>query len=159
MKWVSALVLSALACVRCAWACSCSWAPVPEAFRNASVVVLGTVSSVDDSFSWWRRLTQWLGLGPKLVEEGPGDYERFFGYRATFAVERAFKGQVGKSLVVVTGRGRGDCGFPFKTGEQYLLFAYADGGGELFTSICTGTCPASLATSAIEAVEKLARER
>jgi hypothetical protein len=58
-----------------------------------------------------------------------------FGRRATLAVQRQW-GPVGEDTVVVsTGLGDGDCGFEFKTGERYLIFARS--GRTWHTNICT----------------------
>ena len=40
-----------------------------------------------------------------------------------FDVEENFRGQQRKSIEVTTGQGGGDCGFHFRTGERYLVYA------------------------------------
>jgi hypothetical protein len=56
-----------------------------------------------------------------------------------FDVTRVFRGPDQAHLTIVTGLGRGDCGFDFWPGETYLVYAGAGPGGIWFTSICTGT--------------------
>jgi len=56
-----------------------------------------------------------------------------------FDVSRSYKGADRKDLVLTTGIGGGDCGFEFRIGQQYLVYAYADKPGDLSTGICSGT--------------------
>ena len=61
-----------------------------------------------------------------------------------FDVEESFQGQQQKSVEVTTGQGDGDCGFPFRTGERYLVYARdLPQTGRLYTSSCTRTRPMS----------------
>jgi hypothetical protein len=57
-----------------------------------------------------------------------------------FRVKESFSGkpQVGEQIVIQTGWGGGDCGYPFKEGATYLVDAspYA---GHLYTSLCSST--------------------
>jgi hypothetical protein len=67
-------------------------------------------------------------------------------HAAHFIVEESFQGAyvTGKEMVVYTGGGGGDCGYPFVAGSSYLV--YASGGasdGRLHTSICSPTKPAA----------------
>jgi hypothetical protein len=86
-----------------------------------------------------------------------------FQMRYTFIVERRFKGRTirgaakgfSDTLVVFTGMGHGDCGFPFRTGGRYIVYGSdgddeakrlsADvplsGRGIYWTSICTRSRP------------------
>jgi hypothetical protein len=74
------------------------------------------------------------------------------GYTVTFAVDRAWKGEVRHSLVLVTGAGSGDCGFPFEEGKVYLVFARHDDEGALATLACSRTAPV---TEAIDDIRNL----
>ena len=58
-----------------------------------------------------------------------------------FAVERGFRGVDAATAEAVTGMGGGDCGYPFKTGERYLVYAYRNQEGRLATGICSRTRP------------------
>ncbi|HYY73054.1 MAG TPA: carboxypeptidase regulatory-like domain-containing protein [Candidatus Bathyarchaeia archaeon] len=64
------------------------------------------------------------------------------GYAIHFVVKENFHGAtgLGQEIVVNTGRGGGDCGYPFVVGTKYLVHAAAPG-SELTTSICSGTKP------------------
>jgi hypothetical protein len=56
-----------------------------------------------------------------------------------FDVSRVFRGPNQAHLSVVTGLGTGDCGYVFRPGESYLVYASSRPGGIWFTSICSGT--------------------
>lgn len=54
-------------------------------------------------------------------------------------VESNWKGAEGNEIVIVTGKGNGDCGFPFTVGESYLIYAYQTSNSQLSTNICQRT--------------------
>ena len=54
---------------------------------------------------------------------------------STFTVERALRGLEGASAGVTTGTGGGDCGYAFKAGERYLVYAYKAQDGQLHAGI------------------------
>ena len=57
------------------------------------------------------------------------------GLVAHFTIEESFKGIDQKTVDVATGGGHGDCGYPFKAGERYLVYAYKSEGDALNSSI------------------------
>jgi hypothetical protein len=57
-----------------------------------------------------------------------------------FSVEQSFLGVSGTEVEVGTGSGGGDCGYNFKIGERYLVYAYRYQ-NELVTTICSRTKP------------------
>jgi hypothetical protein len=61
--------------------------------------------------------------------------------RVTFKIEGSWKGALSKEVVVVTGRGGGDCGYRFEVGQNYLVYAYGVGEAGLGTNICQRTMP------------------
>src|SRR5262249_10049444 len=62
--------------------------------------------------------------------------------RIRFDVAEAFRGVSGATVDVLTGLGGGDCGYPFRVGERYLVYAQAStDGSTLDTGICTRTRP------------------
>ena len=66
-----------------------------------------------------------------------------------FDVERAVVGSVGTEVVVLNGPGT--CGFSFKLGERYLVYARRDASsGEWSTSICTRTQPLESARARLD---------
>lgn len=57
----------------------------------------------------------------------------------SFSVSRSYRGVQQQHVQIETGLGGGDCGFPFETGRQYLVYAYKNDSGRLSTRICTAT--------------------
>jgi hypothetical protein len=59
----------------------------------------------------------------------------------TIDADRGFVQAAPGPIEVVTGTGGGDCGYPFKVGQQYLLYASKTPSGRLSASICSRTRP------------------
>jgi hypothetical protein len=111
------------------FACSCIMPGPPcQSAWNADAVFSGTVVSIQqidnnsDGRPWESRLV-------------------------TFNVQRGFiNGPVG-TVDIVTGMGGGDCGYQFKPGVQYLVYASkSPTSGRLSASICSRTKPFAEAT-------------
>ena len=102
-------------------ACSCAGPSVPcQSYWEASAVFVGTVS-------YSSRVT---------LDEG--NYQR--SQRVVrFTLEEAFRGVQGTEAEVMTGLGDADCGYGFRLGGQYLVYAYRDKDDKLHTGICTRT--------------------
>jgi hypothetical protein len=101
-----------------AFACSCIEIPEPfeqkvkSELKGAKAVLSGMVLQIKDK---------------------PQSFEVF----VTIKVERVWKGSVSKEVIITTENNNGVfCGYPFKVGESYLV--YADGSDEnnLTTSHC-----------------------
>lgn len=54
-------------------------------------------------------------------------------------VESNWKGAEGNEIVIVTGKGDGDCGYSFTIGQKYLIYAYQTSNSQLSTNICQRT--------------------
>ncbi|MEK6409446.1 MAG: hypothetical protein AABN34_21185 [Acidobacteriota bacterium] len=54
-------------------------------------------------------------------------------------VERTWKNIRGEEVLIVTGRGGGDCGYRFTVGATYLVYAYGTDDTSLGTNICQRT--------------------
>lgn len=94
------------------FACSCTMPRAPsEELKKATAVFSGMVTDID------RNLTG-------------------YGYKVKFDVEKIWKGISDKTVVVSTGMGGGDCGYGFKEGEKYFVYAYGDI-SSLSASICS----------------------
>ncbi len=52
-----------------------------------------------------------------------------------------------KEIEILTGVGGGDCGYPFRTGADYVVYAYKNSDGNLETGICSRTRPLAQAAS------------
>jgi hypothetical protein len=81
---------------------------------------------------------------PSDVTILPGGYGLFpRGYDVHFIITENFQdaGGPGQEVVVHTGTGGGDCGYPFIVGTSYLVYASRHD-GVLGTGTCSGTSPA-----------------
>lgn len=113
--------------------CTCVGpAPPCQAYGQASAVFVGTVT----------------GLKTKKREGGSYDFTpKVF----RFSVERAFLGVSDREVEVATGAGGGACGYNFRRGEKYLVYAHRGReGGPLSTSICSRTRPYRAAAEDLE---------
>ena len=122
------LFLAALALALLPWlagearACTCSQSGPPcQDFWKADAVFAGTV------------------VGVSGAEVDDGDYKRAV-WLVRLTVEQALRGVEGPEVEVWTGRGGGDCGYNFKAGERYLVYAHrGQRDGRLSTGICSRT--------------------
>ena len=147
MKRQLLLVLLALAVVQSistsTTACSCGRpAPPCQAYGEASAVFVGSVT--DASVVSVEQEVYALGKGRDRIEYK----EKVF----RFSLEQVYKGVEGSQTQVQTGAALGgDCGYPFKNGERYLVYAYRDSKtGLLHTSICSRTAAVSKASDDLD---------
>jgi hypothetical protein len=73
------------------------------------------------------------------VEEGEGDSRhKYQQVLARFSIEQAIKGVAGDEVEIVTGLGGGDCGYHFKDGERYVVYAIRNGrdNSRLYSGVC-----------------------
>lgn len=105
-------------------ACSCMGPGAPcAAFGSASAVFVGTVTGARERKSEGKK---------GEIDWTPVVFK--------FSVSQAFSGVEGTEVEVATGRGFGDCGYPFRRGETYLVYAFtASDGKTLATGICLRT--------------------
>src|SRR5215217_7008112 len=111
-------------------ACTCGGTGGPcESYGSAAAVFVGTVVSAraNERVRTDRNEVDWV---PKAVK---------------FSIEQSYLGVAGTELEVFTGRGGSDCGYGFKIGQRYLVYAYRYE-NKLTTSICTRTKPFSSAS-------------
>jgi Carboxypeptidase regulatory-like domain len=104
-----------------ALACSCiSGGPPCQDFFNSDAVFVGTVTGI--------------AQGPARVADIPTERRH-----VTLSVQRAARGVTGAAVEVSTGLGGGDCGFDFRVGERYIVYARKTADGSLSVSICSRT--------------------
>lgn len=60
------------------------------------------------------------------------------GYSMRFSVETPLQSVVGQEVQIETGNGGGDCGTPLPRGSKFLIFAYKEKDGRLWTGMCSG---------------------
>lgn len=141
VQLITATVLLAgvlLAPARPVWACSCAMPHGPDlALSQATAVFSGIVQSIVDigRFTLWDRVRNWLGIYHRSFRE-PRE--------VAFGVATSWKGVAETPVIVRTGYGGGDCGFSFRIGGQYLVYAY-DHQGTLTTNTCLRTTDLSQA--------------
>ncbi|MBB6345904.1 hypothetical protein ACWGH8_29370 [Nonomuraea muscovyensis] len=96
-------------------ACSCARLTPKQRVAGAAAVFTGTVTEV--------RLVEPVEDGGKVT--------------ATLRADQVYKGEIALSAEVSSRVQGPACGFPFRTGERYLIFAHAEGEA-LTTSSCSG---------------------
>jgi hypothetical protein len=75
-----------------------------------------------------------------------------------FLIEQSFRGVQGTDVEVLTGMGGGDCGYDFRQGERYFVYAYRNpNDGKLGARICGRTRPLSNASADLEYARSVAR--
>jgi hypothetical protein len=106
----------------CAYACSCGLVSTQRLLSSSEAVFSGEVVDL------------------KRDQKGP-----FGGVdKVSFRVSEVWKGPNRETLELTTQSQESACGYPFKEGQEYLVYAY--GKGESFeTGICNGTHPLSKA--------------
>jgi len=68
-----------------------------------------------------------------------------------FSIEQSFRGVQGAAVEVLTGMGSSDCGYDFKQGERFFVYAYRNKeDGKLVAGMCSRTRPLSKASADIE---------
>ena len=124
--------------------CSCVWgygranakAMVKAALPRTDAVFIGSVVSVTDR-------TWPLPSRPSMIVRTR---------KVVLVLDRAWKGALEDSVVIWTGTGSGDCGYPFQVNERYLVFAAAADSGAFSTGLCTLTQPLDAASEYVRAL-------
>ena len=135
------VALFAFVCAAEAAACSCAFGggAVCQEFWNMDAVFAGTVTE------------------NKTVTVDEGSYKhqvRLF----KFAVAETFRGEQSAQAEIATGRGGGDCGYGFRVGESYLVYARRnEKDGRLYTGICMRTKPLAGADEDLSYIRALPR--
>jgi 5-hydroxyisourate hydrolase-like protein (transthyretin family) len=139
MKFLLASCLFLIAFAIQTNACQCAGSRPPcEAYWDASAVFVGTVT-----FSTTTTIKQ-------------GDFEPTKRL-VRFQVDRQLRGVEGTEVEVLTGLGDADCGYGFRLGGQYLVYAYRNEEKLLSTSICTRTRLLSESSADIEYTRGLSK--
>jgi hypothetical protein len=116
-------------------ACSCPRPSLPrEQFASAATVFEGDVLRIGDRWNVFRKAWTYLLL---LTDRQPD--EKSYGFEIEFEVTRTWRGPATSKMRVFTGRGGGDCGYPFTVGQRYLVYAYGNPRDGWYTGICSRT--------------------
>jgi len=125
---LTVLGVAVLSSPDCAYACSCALPPgtqkerVERALSNSEAVFSGQVTAIEKEAATGRH---------------PGTAT------ATLRVSEVWKGPERGTLEVSTASQGSACGFPFKEGREYLLYAYGKHG--LKVDLCSESKPLSIA--------------
>lgn len=155
------LIIVLLARPTTASACSCSAPGLPaQEFRESNAVFTGRVLRIVDEyvpvFSSLDRILTAIGKQPYFwIQAG-----RYVGYRIYFGIINSWKGVAETTVVVDTGYGMGDCGYPFAVSNDYLVYAsypYGIPDNYWVTSICSRNAEISTATEDLRYLDTLPR--
>lgn len=106
-------------------ACSCALpAPPKESLEHSTAVFAGKVVDID--------VPSGRVVGP-LIEVSSADP-----VKVTFDVSKVWKGPKYKTLSLTTARDGVSCGYSFKKGEEYVVYAYGEA-EKLSAGICSRT--------------------
>lgn len=120
---ILALIAAALLIAPEVVACSCTETPsVAESLLNSKAVFVGEVEKIVLKRRWTKypEGRETLSGGVVLKDEGLM-YEP--GVTIVFAVDRSWKGVKGPRIEIATSIDPAACGFDFKLGNRYLVFA------------------------------------
>jgi hypothetical protein len=113
----------------------------PGAFVQTPAIFSGTVTRITSGKTGPARildpLLHWLGVGITRSADP---------LSASVQVITAWKGVTVTPVSVHTATSEASCGFSFVVGQQYLIYAFADG-AQLSTGLCTRTAPLSQAAA------------
>ena len=122
-------------------ACSCVKSSLPDQeFQKSNAVFTGKVLGIVDEY-----VPVYSAMDRILVAIGEQPYfwlkaGRYVGYRVHFRVHNSWKGVEQTTVLVDTGYGMGDCGYPFAVSSDYLVYAshsYGIPDNYWVTSICS----------------------
>ena len=123
-------------------ACSCGREPPPcEAFSGAQAVFVGKVLDAAEQ---------------REVKNDDGATSVYDVGAIRFEVTESFSGVPGPRVVIYSGTGGGDCGYWFKRGVSYLVYAFGKA-DRLSTGICTRTRPVREAEEDLAFLRTLAK--
>jgi carboxypeptidase family protein len=122
---------------------------------------LSTFSGVQPCQNYWSAAAVFVGQATdiSIISQNSGNGTvRYGGKRVRFSLIEAFRGVTGQTVEVWTGLGGGDCGYDFKQGDRYFVYAYRNQeDGKLGAGICSRTAPLSNASADLEYARAVAR--
>ncbi len=131
-------------------ACTCSDAPpgTCPGIQQGDVIFLGTVTVLEDIAYAAPHASDSPGQASEAPakDAAPVDIIAARLTRYHFRIDESFAapGAPGPAaeIDVFAGGDDGDCGYRFKSGEQYVVFTHQGADNRLFATICSGTRPA-----------------
>lgn len=103
--------------------CSCgTLANTRIAYEQSAAVYAGIVLNIEETRISDKEIYSWVNiLGFNILERKLQPYWTL--KKVTFLVSKSYKSQLKDTLEVFTHRSRGECGFEFIKGEQYVVYA------------------------------------
>jgi hypothetical protein len=142
IRLFAAIVWSFFNIVGLSFGCTCGRPPLPPGKNSMRDLVTAQVSGKGEAQTIFEGMVerQEINSGPvgppkSVMSMTSCGEHRIVAIRAS----RVYQGANEDSFTVITGMGYGDCGFDFRTGQVYLVFATQIESGLYFTSICSGT--------------------
>ena len=140
-------------------ACSCVRPGLPaREFRESHAVFTGKVLKIVDEylpvFSMVDKILTTIRQPPYFWSHAG----KYVGFRIFFGVNDSWKGVEETTVVVDTGYGMGDCGYPFVVSNDYLVYAsypYGIPNNYWITSICSRNAEISAATDDLRYLKTL----
>jgi hypothetical protein len=148
-----------------AHACTCAEEPPGECpgLQAGDVVFLGTVTALEDiAYAASRPLdSQSQPADDSAKESAPVDIIAARLTRYHFHIDESFApadaSGTSAEIDIFAGGDDGDCGYRFKTGQQYVVFTHQGNDGHLYATICSGTRPAGEARALIPQLRAMRR--
>jgi hypothetical protein len=110
-------------------ACSCIGdVPLCQSFWQADAVFSGEIVSFE-------KTDRQQLLSPRIAQ---------------VRVDRVWRGKMSGTVEVRTGSGHADCGYTFRQGRQYVIYAHRDNAGALTTNHCSPTKEMTRASADLE---------
>lgn len=137
-------------------ACSCiPTPPVSESLRMSDAVLDGTVLAVEDRYVGLTKAKVWIQERFGYFTQNPADT----GFAVRVKVHELWKGTESSELVFFTSRSSAECGYPFRVGERYLMYAFRLEEGSYEISLCTRTAPRVAADEDVSALTSLSKSK
>jgi hypothetical protein len=140
-------------------ACSCDApAPVCNSVGQAAAVFTGRVPAVSNEPSPGVPLRRAGDFGGRLSGNPGGRIGEPEFRLVRFRIFEALSGvaEGASEAEIVTGFGSGDCGYDFRVGVEYVVYARKDARGRLSTGICSRTRPLAAAAEDLAYIRKMA---
>ena len=144
MKILRALILTVLALAPARFVAACSCVTLPGGAKPAAAALLNNTDAVF--------VGTVIDAGELRLPLNP-THTYVENRLVLLRVSKSWKGISDSHVIIATGMGGGDCGFPFEKGKEYLVFARrADAyiPGQFTTSICMATQPTAKAAGLID---------
>lgn len=164
LLWMMVAILGA---VEQAAACSCgrypeappegSEAAVAADLESVDALFVGKVVGVQPRVFLYLKLPYYLFVTRGGREVSTEKEEDIFRRRVRLKVDQAFKGVSNGEVEIYTGWGGGDCGYDFRSGSRYLVYAY-EVRGTLRTGICSSTKSAEKGSGEISILRRLTQK-